>query len=83
MTAEAAHRDDAIVLTRFIAIVAQFGRFLPRLGPFGFRTAFLYWQLLPAAVEAAEAQNLLQSLGPHFRPCRSAEIAFDGDALHL
>ncbi len=28
-------------MTRFLAIVAHFGRFLPRLGPFGFRTAFL------------------------------------------
>ena len=42
MHAEAAHRDGASALTRFIAFVAQFGRFLPRLGPFGFRTAFLY-----------------------------------------
>jgi len=40
--AEAAHRYEVIALTRFIAIAAQFGRFLPRLGPFGFRTAFLY-----------------------------------------
>jgi hypothetical protein len=54
--AEAAHRNDAIALTRFTAIVAQFGRFLPRLGPFGIRTAFLYWQLLRVAVESANAR---------------------------
>jgi len=29
-------------MTRFFTIAAQFGRFLPRLGPFGLRTAFLY-----------------------------------------
>jgi len=46
MVAEADHRHVAIALTRFFTIAAQFGRFLPRLGPFGYRTAFLYW---PAA----------------------------------
>ncbi len=37
---EAAHRLEMVALTRFTAITAQFGRFLPRLGPFGYRTAF-------------------------------------------
>ncbi len=31
-----------VALTRFSAIVAHFGRFLPRLGPFARRTAFFY-----------------------------------------
>jgi hypothetical protein len=31
-----------VALTRFSAIVAHFGRFLPRLGPFASRTAF-FW----------------------------------------
>ena len=41
-TSKAAHSGVAIALTRFFAIAARFGRFLPRLGPFGLRTAFLY-----------------------------------------
>ena len=40
--AEAAHPYVAIALTRFFAIAAQFGRFLPRLGPFGFERPFLF-----------------------------------------
>jgi len=39
---EPAHLCWAIVQIHFCAIAAQFGRFLPRLGPFVFRTAFLY-----------------------------------------
>ena len=39
--AEAAHLHEAIALTRFFALAAQFGRFLPRLGPFDLGRPFL------------------------------------------
>ena len=41
MVAEAAHLHEAIALTRFFAFAAQFGRFLPRLGPFDLGRPFL------------------------------------------
>jgi hypothetical protein len=53
---EPAHLYWAIVQMHFCAIAAQFGRFLPRLGPFVFRTAFLY----VGSVHAAAAAELCE-----------------------
>jgi hypothetical protein len=80
--AKAAHRRRAMVMTRFVAIAAQFGRFLPRLGPFGLRTAFLY--AAPLAQISAESglRSSRAMQDPHFKPLSYALFAFARDALH-
>jgi hypothetical protein len=53
------------------------------LGRSAFGRPFFIWQLLPVAVESANAQISRQKPDPRFKPYRPAEIAFAGDALHL
>ncbi|CAA2137576.1 hypothetical protein HYPP_00533 [Hyphomicrobium sp. ghe19] len=80
---EAAHRYEVIALTRFIAIAAQFGRFLPRLGPFGFGRPFFMGIALRAPVATGTPGKWALRRGPRFKLVRPAQIAFADNALHL
>ena len=74
--AEAAHLHEAIALTRFFALAAQFGRFLPRLGPFDLGRPFLL----------REAGTVLSHARPQAGTYLAGQIdevrSFGGPALH-